>query len=170
MFTKSILVSLSAIGLIGSFGISLLTTPGHAAYTVNASEFNNDSVNMVQQGYRVSLNYGSSFPAFAALHLPDGVTVTRMTFYWKDNNPTALCTVFFTKNLLGGSADILAEVSTSGNANIPDSSYVDISIAIDNNNPYYLLFSCPGMDPETIWLYGVTLEYTNQSFLSLIKR
>jgi hypothetical protein len=170
MLTKSILVSLSVIGLIGSLGISLLTTPGHVAYTVNPSEFNNDSANVIQQGYRVSLEFGSDFPGFASLHLPDGVTVTKIIFYWQDSTATALCTVFLGKNTLMGSASNLAEVSTAGSANVPDSSYVDRSILIDNNFAYYLLLSCPNMRPEEIWLYGVTLEYTYPSFLSIIRK
>jgi hypothetical protein len=167
MITKVALGFLSLTLITASFGFTAVTTAGNAVYSVNPSEF-------------ISLSGSEAFlsgfgltatEAYAAVHLPDGVNLTKMIFYWRDGSTVADCTVTFVINMRAGYAGTyLVAVSTSGSANTSQSSDVDTSIPINSDYPYYLHLSCPGMALGTIMVWGVSLEYSYGSFLSIIRK
>ena len=94
----------------------------------------------------------------APVQLPHGVTVTRMTFYWRDESPdngqAQLC-----RNEMDGTAEEMANAVTSGGDGIDDSFDDTINYAtIDNSQyAYFLSWSLPNFD---VVGYGVIIEYT----------
>jgi hypothetical protein len=169
MVIKTIIGFISAIALLSSVGIGLLATPGTVEYSIGAAEFGNDSVNISNDGYRLSLNYGGNFPAYAGLHITDGITITDIYYTWMDISDYN-CTVDLLKNRLNGTTETITTFSTVNESDEIITSHIFTSIVIDNTYPYYFSFYCPSMPSGEAWLYAIRLEYTYPSFLSMISR
>lgn len=104
---------------------------------------------------------GTSDYYFAPVYLPHGATVTRMTFYWYDNqtdyNGTA---TLFRKDLnnLSSSAVSMASVS-SGSGGFGSSSTTAITNPTIDNSRYAYVLQWE-LETSSIWGYAVVIEYT----------
>lgn len=105
-------------------------------------------------------NLGNTTAYFIApVHLPHGATVTRLTFYWRDNSASDGSLTMYYNNLQMMQSE-MASAGTSGQSLTPSFSQ-DTSIAyaqIDNSQrTYYLWLVLPDKDVNGI---AVVIEYT----------
>ena len=158
-------VSIVALAL----GISVLRIPGHNYISINASEFGPRTEECFQLYSPWELVGDlNCFPyMYAAIHVPDGVTITKVTFYWKDGANGSDGIVTLIRNNLDGTATNLVDVLTNGDAGVPSSSSTTASIVVDNSQYTYYLMK--GFAQPTISLYGVVVEYTYPLYLPFIK-
>ena len=95
----------------------------------------------------------------AAVQLPHGATVTKLTFYWWDGSASDGYCALYRINLMG-SENTMASASTYGSAASPLAS-VDASIdlaTVDNSSyAYYLWLNLPD---NLVAGYGAVIEYT----------
>jgi hypothetical protein len=94
----------------------------------------------------------------AGVQLPHGATVTKMTFYWRDDS-TSDGYVELARAEDSMAIEILAVVYTSGNSGFGNSSETTISHAtIDNSQYTYILYlNLPDSD---VYCLHVVIEYT----------
>jgi hypothetical protein len=111
----------------------------------------------------------------APVNLPDGVTVTKMTFYWyRSGTYTGTARLQRTKLGEGTYEDLAVAVAPQGSA--INSSSADVTIAggpVDNSQyAYWLVWDLPANATATTGVHGhaVVLEYGFQVFLPLIQR
>jgi hypothetical protein len=107
----------------------------------------------------------------APVRLPDGATVTRMTFYWSDGSNVDASMTLYRKELASGTEQAMALAFSSGGSSsiggqtINTGSSFDDSITgatVDNAAyVYYLDFDAtPDANDYSVWLNGVTITYT----------
>ncbi|WP_457675268.1 hypothetical protein [Thiolapillus sp.] len=108
----------------------------------------------------------------APVTLPDGASVTRLTFYWADGSNNDGDVALLRITLADGSSQTMATASSTGGSSsatgqtIAEGSSVDDTISystIDNANyQYYLDFRPMGNDGNgySTWLKGVVITYT----------
>jgi hypothetical protein len=104
-------------------------------------------------------NDGNSDYFIAPVHLPQGATVTKLTFYWRDNSPSNGSLVLALSNFQGA-AYYMAEAYTNGQSTTMSSSE-DTSIAsgqIDNSQLNYSLTLY--LPDSQIIATGAVIEYT----------
>jgi hypothetical protein len=164
--------------LTGLCSMALLTITSSAmaastvisTYSVSPSDFL--CGNPLNTSYTIYGNYffvtvGTTF--IAPIHLPNGATITGITFYWNDqSDQNADLTLYiddFTSNPIE-----LDTVFSTGKLDLDTSSNITTSWVVDNDQyAYYLQLYIP----NNVRVYGVQIVYEVQfytSFLSLIKK
>jgi hypothetical protein len=93
----------------------------------------------------------------AGLQIPDGVTITKLIFHWKDGSNLDAVAFLRGNNFNGGQPLELASVYTNGNGNVVSNSSINTSILVDNSQySYFLRLDVPD---ENIYAYGIQIEY-----------
>ena len=174
MLIKPIFNSVIMMGLLSIFGINLAGASSTGYYSVPAAEFmdaSGNACNTYNYGNQIQVSNVTGCTLLAGVHLPDGVTVTKMTMYWYDSNTEDDILGAFEGSTFAGWASSLAYLY-SDQAVAASSSSVNTSILIDNaNNEYYLRAIIPANQSSSgLGLIGFRLDYTNQTFISLINR
>lgn len=167
MFIKSILASVSILGVLTTLGVGLLAPAGVDTYTISPADFTveNDSEKYFNMGFSLS-TYDSTVQFYAPVHLPEGVTVTRITFYWNDVSGVANAELILNSSSFLNAHVQEASVWTTGNTYSDTSSSLATSVVIQEDRFYYLTLVLP----INIVVYGVELEYTNPAYLSIIRK
>ena len=159
------------VGIVSlALGVSALRIPGHNYISINPSEFGprTEECFQINSIWELVGNTNCYPYMYAAIQVPDGVTISKVTFYWKDgaSGPDGIVTLI--RNNLDGTRTNLVDVFTNGDANIPSSSSISTSIVVDNSQYAYYLMK--GFSDPTISLYGVVIEYTYPIYLPFITR
>jgi hypothetical protein len=117
----------------------------------------NNDMYVKNEGYYLT---GEGF-FVAPVYLPHGVTVTNLSYYWKNEAP-ACARLHLSRNYMDGTAEEMANTWISGNVHGNGFSWTDrIDYAeIDNSLYSYFLELGIGSDMRC---YGVTIEYTHTS-------
>jgi hypothetical protein len=172
MFMKPIRISLAVTGLLSVFGLSLAGSSSSPSYSFTPAEFTPYFSDCYYSSYGYSLDYKDGTTTgcdvyYAGIHLPDGITVTKMTLFFNDASTESM-TAYFVRNDFNKNPETLAGVGSSGNSSGNTSISIDTSIPIDNSTySYYFSIHFPS---ENIELLGITLETTYPTFLSIINK
>jgi hypothetical protein len=173
MLLKPILSSVVMMGLLSIFGINLAGSSSTGYYSVPAADFKDASGNVCNTynyGNQIQVSNVAGCTLLAGVHLPDGVTITKVTMYWYDSNEEDDILGVFEGSTFAGWASSMA-ILYSNQAVAASSSSVNTSILIDNaNNEYYLRAIIPANQSSGLGLIGFRLDYTTQTFLSRINR
>jgi hypothetical protein len=172
MVIKPLINSVFIMGLLSIFGINIAGASSTGQYFVPPSDFT-----IVNSYYNCTyFNYGNSLqPALndnscyfvSGIRLPDGVTVTKITMYWYDFDEIENIEATIYRSTFFGEEEGLSTISSTF-LGAAGSSDVGTSFLIDNGNyEYYIRVNIPTVD---LMLFGFRIEYTNQSFLSLVVR
>jgi len=170
MFIKPLISSVFIMSLLSVFGLNLAGASSSGYYSVPAADFND------VYGNCMTFNYGSDLWPYsgygcdvvAGIHLPDGVTVTKIMMYWYDDDETANIQASISRTTYPGMSEQLSSLISNYYGDGSSSSYAVTSIPIDNSNyEYYIRVSLPS---DRLGLIGFRIEYTNQTFLSLINK
>lgn len=171
MSIKPFRISLALISLLSVFGFNLAAIPGHGSYSLSPGEFNRDSnvCYYVNNGYGILVDgYTTCDTFYAGVHLPEGVTVTKITMYWTDSSEVFDVYLHLWRNNLNDSRESLSGQTSSGSTGTPDNSFALTSFPIDNSQySYYLDIIMPAPILE---FHGVVIEYTYPSYLSVIRK
>jgi hypothetical protein len=111
----------------------------------------------------------------APVNLPDGVAITRMTFYWYRNGTyTGTARLQRTKLGEGTYEDMAVTVAPAGAATNGSSSDTTIAGAVIDNSQYayWLVWDLPAGSTATIGVHGqdVVIEFRYRVLLPLIRR
>jgi hypothetical protein len=119
----------------------------------------NMSCSYTNQGFAIwgGVTGGGCIFFMTGLELPDGVRVTKITFYWNDQASQDGQISIVRNNFDGTSPLTEAYVDTYGNTNSPNSSSATTSFVVDNREYAYYFWMWL---PTNIIGYGVTVEYT----------
>ena len=168
-----VLTLMPVFGMVVIFASVIAATPGHGYISIPAPAFRPQAYT-----YQYSITSlwvrnldGNSDYFYAPLELPNGATITKLTFYWSDSSTSAdgYCTLS-RGNLQGSYGLGMAAAYTSGDTGDAASSE-DISIelaTVDNSQYGYILTVY--LPDSGVEAYGVIVEYTFQTSLPLIKR
>jgi hypothetical protein len=171
MLLKPILSSVVIMGLLSIFGINLAGSSSTGYYSVPAADFNEITGSLCptqNYGNFLAPYYGAGCDFVAGVHLPDGVTVTKITMYWFDYETNYNIDATFFSSTLTGLETLSAGLTSSFSDTENSSSFINTSIPIDNaNNEYYIKLRLP---TDQLAIIGFRIDYTNQSFLSRINR
>ena len=103
---------------------------------------------------------------YAPLHLPDGVTITRITFYWMDLSTPANAQLILNSSTFINDHTQEAVLWSTGDDYVATSSILVTSIEIPDDEYAYLTLVLP----INIEVYGILLEYTYPAYLGIIKK
>ena len=140
-----------------SGAVSWAAQTGYASIPAAAFRPKEDGYDFTNAGNQLTNNDDASDNYYAAVQLPHGATVTRMTFYWRDES-SANGQAQLTRDTMTGFS-LMAQAFTSGDTGYGSSSATSISDAtIDNSQyAYYLYWNLP---VSTVKGCGVVIEYT----------
>jgi hypothetical protein len=173
MIIKPFSITFAIMGIMSLLSLSLVGSVSNPKYSFSPVEFqpiNNwcpfeNSLNILM----VYGDYTACDHFYSGIHIPDGITVSRMTIHFGDFYEEGDMTVILWRTDLAGLGYQLASVDSYGFAHEILTASEDTSITIDNQSgSYYLEVIFPGYCP--IEFYGVTLETTYPSFLSLVRK
>ncbi|GEM_PF-3775690 len=130
-----------------------------AAAFVPADNYDSETLNL---GALIRPNGAFPENVYAPVFLPHGAKVTKMTAYWKDNDPNSNGTIRLYRSNFTTSPALMAEVSTSGSSGDGSSSDGTISNpTVDNAQfTYFVDAYLPTDGTNYVGLYGVVIEYT----------
>ena len=113
----------------------------------------------------------------APVHLPDGATITKMTFYYRDNT-TDDGIARLQRSISNGGYENMASIDTSGGWSPPwynsKSTTTIYNAVIDNlNHSYWVVWDLPRSlkppsEQEIVWGCAVVIEYTYRVYLPLV--
>jgi hypothetical protein len=165
-----LLTGLCSIALLITSSSVMATSTVVSTYSVSPGDF--ICVNPLNTSYSIYGNYifvteGNAF--IAPIHLPNGATITGITFYWNDQSDQDADLTLYTTDFSLTPVEIDA-VFSSGNLNLNTSSFITTSWVVDNDQyAYYLHLYIP----NNVRVYGAQIVYEVPlyiSFLSLIKK
>lgn len=148
---------------------ALTASPGNAEISVGAPAF---QPGLDGYDYALDNNLLINSPTFqswlAPVQLPHGATITKMTFYWSDNNETSDIRV----DLYQGSWDSqestpLATLISHGNSGWGSTQATKFTLPIVDSGEHYYLKATVRTSTA---LSGVVIEYTYRTSLPLILR
>jgi hypothetical protein len=168
---KNELLTLMPVIALG-FGLVLSATavPGHGYVSIPAAAFQPTYNTYQYENNGHYLTAGSSQNYVAPVQLPNGVTVTKVTFYFYDessaNDDYAVVNLFRNNN--NGSDYPMAYIwsNDSGYSSTYDDS-IDFPL-IDNSQ--YSYFLNLWLNSTNVSAYAVIIEYTNPVSLPLVMR
>ncbi len=165
LFKISIVISLLSIFLVSALPGSnkeIITLTGADFQPTGECSFNNSGTSLTT----IPVSIGGCSNFIAPLQLPDGVTIEKITFYWKDSSVEHQAYLDLDSSNLNGSRTILISVPTNGYEDEPSSSYADVSITVDNEQyGYFLAIQMPST--EAVVIYGVQIEYSTPYLMFL---
>jgi hypothetical protein len=148
------------VGLLSLFGINLSAAPGHGSYTFGPQDFYPTS-----RGPTIPCgNYNNILP----LHLPDNVTLSKVTIYIDQSYEENWTHLYIMRNNFNATETIIEDLTPPS----PSIGFVPVtfitSIPISNSDHTYYIFvtwdsSCPN-------LTAIIVEYTYPTFISLIMK
>jgi hypothetical protein len=159
--------------LTSLLGYALAAAPGHGYISVPSAAFRPESHTYqyeITSGWIRNLD-GDSDYYHAPLALPDGVTVTKIVFYWKDGSSSedGYCSLW--RSFLSGGRGLgMATADTSGDAGESSSSEgagVPPSVIDNSQYAYGLTVYLPDSSVEA---FGVIVEYAYTVSLPLTLR
>jgi hypothetical protein len=111
----------------------------------------------------------------APLHLPDGATVRKMTFYWYSNGTSTGAARLQRTELGQGTYEDLASAFAPAASATNGSSYDDSVLGgpVDNSRyAYWIAWDLPAGATSTLGVHGqaVVIDYGFQAFLPLVRR
>jgi len=112
---------------------------------------------------------GGCINFLATIEIPDGATIKKLTFYWKDNCPTYDAYLSLVKSNSDLTGYEIVSVGSNGNSNIPSSSYVETSHIVDTLHSGYFIAVQMASDGN-VSVLGAEVEYTFETSLPLIRR
>ncbi len=121
-----------------------------------------DGYDYQNSSYKLQPNDTASLNYVAGAQLPHGATVTRFTFYWRDDDssggPTGSATLC-RGYLMSEGYSVMAETQTSSNTGMGSDTDTTIGVnTIDNSQyTYYVDLTLPN---SNVKVYGVIIEYT----------
>jgi|WetSurSiteA1Bulk_404760.scaffolds.fasta_scaffold46053_2 hypothetical protein len=174
MLTKPIHLSLAVVGLLSILGLNIAGTQGTNTYSISPAEFNPIMSDCYYEISGASLFEGEAPVGLdpcdlfqVGIHLPDGVMITKITLYFRDDSYNSL-PVYLKRNNFNLSSTTIATISTTGTQLDPSSTSINTSIIIDNSAySYYFYVDFWSHHSEVL---GITLETSYPTFLSVIKR
>jgi hypothetical protein len=95
----------------------------------------------------------------APVHLPQGVTVTKLTYYWRNEAP-ASARIHLSRNYMDGTAEEMANTWINGSVHGNGVSWTDRIDYAEIDNSLYSYFLELGVGPD-MRCYGVIIEYTH---------
>jgi len=158
-------------------GTAVLTIPA-AAFTPfeDGYDFQNDS-RYLQHFDNPAAITGVRGWYSAPVHLPDGATITKMTFYYRDNT-TDDGIARLQRSISNGGYENMASIDTSGGWSPPwynsKSTTTIYNAVIDNlNHSYWVVWDLPRSlkppsEQEIVWGCAVVIEYTYRAYLPLV--
>jgi hypothetical protein len=164
-----LLITLSIIGLMfpmsasAAGGLSFISIPAAAFQpTSDCIYFNHNA------GFStLAASAGGCSSFIAPVMFPDGVSVKKVTFYWKDFSVDYQAFLRLCRLNRNGVGENIATVSSNGSANVASSSSVETSIVIDNYQySYYISIQMP-TDANAV-IYGALIEYSYDTALPII--
>jgi hypothetical protein len=139
--------------------VSWYTQTAYVSVAASAFAPEEDGYDYQNRGYSLHPQDTSSTDYYAPVQLPDGATVTKMTFCWRDGSASD-GKAYLMRTTLAGSAGTMANVNTSGSTGTADCDD-DLTISgagVDNSQyAYYLKWELPDSD---VYGYGVIIEYS----------
>lgn len=171
---KSHYITISVLMIIGTiFLVSATNTGGMSYLSIPAASFqpSGGDCKFTNSGGGISNNgvLGGCSYFIAPVQLPSGVTIKKITFYWKDGSPDYEAYLIFRSTIRNGISNDLATIPSNGSLGVATSSSIDTSIFVDNfQNGYYLAIQMPTDGMAEI--FGVLIEYTYETILPLILR
>jgi len=139
----------------------LATKTGYLSIPAAAFEVKSDSDTYTNLGYEVYGAGSKSLIFSAPVQLPHEATVTKVTFYWKDISLKD-GSLKLMRNLMDGTTENMAEVTTVGNSGV-GSSYDDTIDYAEIDNSLYSYFLEMELFGEIVSSYGAIIEYTYES-------
>lgn len=166
--TISVLMILGTIFLVNatnSGGMSYLSIPA-ASFQPTGSDckFTNSGGGISNNGVLGGCSY-----FIAPVQLPSGVTIKKVTFFWKDESVDYEAYLMLNNTTLNGYSNQLFVIPTNGSAGVSSSSSIDTSILVDNSQ-YGYFFSIQMPSDGISEIYGVQIEYTYETILPLVIR
>jgi len=155
--------------LFGVLALDANATPGHGYISVAPPAFRptyDTTAHRVESTFLRKTGGGDAY-FHADIQLPDGATVTKLTFYWDDSSAAnGYCTLWRTPFALHGIE--MAKANTDGETSVRDSSEDDtIFFAVVDNSSYAygltLYLPDSGID-----VFGAIVEYTYPVSLPLV--
>ena len=141
----------------------IITIPPSAFQPIVNCDFRNDGAAIYPQGGNPCLDF------HAPVYLPQGVTATKLIFYWRDRSASdnGVCG-FFREDHYGAIYTGYGMGYTQGSDLYYSSTTVDLTGAlIDYSSGGYFIYCSL---PANTMLFSVQLEYTHNTFLSTIFR
>jgi hypothetical protein len=172
MKRNKVLALVPVVGL--SFALlALSASPGHGYVSVPAAAFQPTTHNYeyTNSGYLLSNSNGTSDNFVAPVQLPQGATVTKVTFYFFDSSSAGSdygrIQMFGNENDSNtfAMADVLTTDAGGAGSNFDDS--IDDATIDNSQYSYYLRLT---LNTSVIYAYGVIIEYTYATSLPLIVR
>jgi hypothetical protein len=151
--------------------LTLSASPGHGYVSVPAAAFQPvaHSYEYANSGISV-VNWDDTTQFWAApVQLPQGATVTKMTFYWNDTDEGDDALVVLYRTPFTDTSDILAMAYSSGYGGFGDSEDTDIEHGVIDNSQYSYLLAAE-LPRTATRLNGVIIEYTYPVSLPLLVR
>lgn len=153
-----------AIGVAFVLLYTVTATHGPGFVSIPAAAFHPSEHTYQYANYGTYLHAqdDSSTYFYALVQLPQGATVTKLTFYWRDWSSSDGNLTLRRSNFAGSDAK-MAEATTAGALGVWDSSEdLSISYAVVDNTQYayYLRFETPDTQ---VHLYGAVIEYSYSS-------
>jgi hypothetical protein len=135
--------------------LSWLGKTGYVSVPAAAFDIGGDYGSYINNGNAVWGTIGFLAPVY----LPHGATVTKVTFFWMDDNALDEGRLSLTQSYMNGAGGNMATLYTSGDSPASDSSFTESisNSTIDNTTNAYFLHFHPYTDIE---LHGVKIEYT----------
>jgi hypothetical protein len=151
-------------------GSMVAATAGYGYVSVPAAAFRplSNIYSYTADGYRV-INMDDSEQYWVGhVQLPHGVTVTSVEFFWRDVSSSHNARFDLRRhNRDNYSSESMAMVWSSGAAGDDSTEDTSISYAVIDNTQYTYFLQAILPKTDTV-LYGVTIEYTYQTSLSLV--
>ena len=155
--------ALIIISFFSLFLVSALPGSNKETITLTGAAFQpNHNCSFSNSGNTLSttpVSIGGCSHFVAPVQFPDGITIEKITFYWKDSSVEHEAYLKLDSSALDGSGANLVNISTDGYEDEPSSSYADVSITVDNEQyGYFLSIQMPST--EAVVIYGVRIEYS----------
>ncbi|MFQ5400302.1 MAG: hypothetical protein ACE5E7_11975 [Anaerolineae bacterium] len=138
--------------------------PITSSLSLPAAAFNPNSggYTFTNNGHTLTPGNVSSTLYLTPVQLPQGATVTRVTFYWTDSSINSNGSASLYRIDMAGSESLMALTATTGSSGTPSSSSTTaiLNSSIDNSlYGYYVWLSLP-VNNGTVVAHGVIVEYT----------
>jgi hypothetical protein len=138
--------------------LSWATRTGYISVPAAAFEPGADTFQYHNNGSNLYTDYGANF--FAPVNLPDGSTVTKVTFYYYDDTATDNVAMSLRRYDLGAHLGYIMAETSSSDGGYGDDYDDSISYAqIDNQANTYYLYAAFGTTGSNLKVLTVVIEY-----------
>lgn len=167
-------VLLLALCLVGSIegspaGENVVEAAGTGHISIPAAAFQPavDGYDYNNTGFYLANLNGSSTSYVAAVYLPHGATVTKVTFYYDDGSPSNYAYASLDRTNLYGMADTMASIlSDDGKGSKSDFS-IDYAVVDNTGYAYYAVMT---LWDSNLQGFGLIIEYSYTTHLPLAVR